>query len=203
MSTLANRLPARAIFPTEPVFGLTVENYHDMIRAGILTADDRVELLEGALICKMAKNPPHVLAAEAVADALRALIGPGHFVAPEAPMTLNDSEPEPDVMVVAGRRRDYGDRHPTAAEVALVVEVADSSLRADRVTKARVYGRAGVAVYWIVNLPDRAVEVFANLRDGLSGTVYDPPVTYGPADRVPVVLAGQHVGDIAVADLLP
>ena len=59
MSLVTNPLPARAIFPTEPVFALTVENYHDMIAAGIITDDDKVELLEGALICKMGQNPPH------------------------------------------------------------------------------------------------------------------------------------------------
>ena len=150
---------------TLPLLRLSVQQYHAMRRAGILTEDDRVELIDGLLVSKMTKNPPHSLATEltrrALDDALRSagLAGAWH-VRSQEPITTSDSEPEPDVSVVAGSVRDYHQAHPGPGDVALVVEIADESLRRDRGDKLAIYARAGVAAYGIVNLADRVVELY-------------------------------------------
>src|SRR5439155_21803197 len=114
--------------PSEPIWRLSVEQYHEMARAGILTKDDRVELLEGWLVAKMTKHPPHVIATGLIHDALRVIVPDGWYVSKEDPVTTLDSEPEPDLAVIRGTRRDYRDHHPGPLDVVLVVEVADTSL---------------------------------------------------------------------------
>lgn len=131
-----------AVAPVERIFRLSVEQYHEMARAGILTEDDQVELLEGWLVTKMTKNPPHSVATRAIRSALERMIPAGWFVDSQEPLTTDDSEPEPDAMVVRGHWRDYSARHPNPDEVALVIEVADSTLQQDRSTKKRIYTRA-------------------------------------------------------------
>jgi Uma2 family endonuclease len=92
--------------------------------------------------------------------------------------------------------------HPAPADVALVVEVADSSLELDRTEKLRVYARARIPVYWIVNIPDMQIEAYSQPRGGRSPT-YRQRRDYLPAEMIPVVIAGQSAGTIAVRDLLP
>lgn len=99
------------IVPDNPIWRLTVEQYHQMIDAGILTEDDSVELLEGWLITKMPKKPSHSVATELTQDALMTVLPAGWFIKVQEPITTADSEPEPDIMVVRGVRRDYTD-HP-------------------------------------------------------------------------------------------
>ena len=142
--------------------GGSVEQYEEMVRAGILSEDDPVELLDGWLVPKMPKEPLYVMATELARDALVKVIPDGWHVNSQQPLRLATSEPEPDAMVVRGSRRDYLDRLPGPAEVALVVEVADTSLEQDRVFKKAIYAGAAIAVYWIVNLIERQVEVFAS-----------------------------------------
>src|SRR2546421_6492315 len=86
--------------PEEPVFLLTVEQYHTMIEAGVLTDDDPVELLEGVLVFKMPKNPRHRLAVRLLLDAINGLLPPGWHTQSQEPVTLEDGEPEPDGAVV-------------------------------------------------------------------------------------------------------
>ena len=187
---------------TLPLLRLSVPQYHAMRRAGILTADDRVELLDGLLVSKMTKNPPHSLATEltrrALEDALRA--GGVHeawHVRSQEPITTEDSEPEPDVTVVAGKVRDYQAAHPEPRDVALVVEIADESLRRDRRDKLAIYARAGIGSYWIVNLADRVVEIY---RDP-DGDAYRDRESFGIDQTVPFELG--HDLTVAVSDLLP
>src|SRR4051812_36814523 len=133
------------------VWRLSVDQYHAMIRAGILTEDDPAELLEGVLVQKMPKNPAHVLAKLLLVEALRKILPAGWFVNDQDPVTTRDSEPEPDVAVSRGSPRDYPTRHPGPKDTPLVVEIADSSLRRDRGLKKRLYARARIPEYWIVN----------------------------------------------------
>jgi Uma2 family endonuclease len=130
--------------PTEPVWRFSVAQYHQMIRLGILTEDDPVELLEGWIIHKMPKNPPHRAATKLTRNALEEIVPEGWYVDAQEPITLLDSEPEPDVVVVRGNTRDYLDRHPGSQDLALVVEIADSTLERDRTSKKRLYARAGI-----------------------------------------------------------
>ena len=114
------------------------------------------------------------------------------------PITLGDSEPEPDVMMVRGDTRQYRDRHPGAEDVALVVEVADSTIERDRGIKKEMYARAGIPVYWIINLVERLIEVY----EEPVGSDYTSRRDY-PADSVPVIVEGREVGRILVSALLP
>jgi Uma2 family endonuclease len=137
---------------------LSVQQYHDMFRQGILAEDDPVELLEGFLVVKMSKNPPLSKSNGRVQARLGAALPTGFFIRAQEPVTLDDGQPEPDVAVVRGDDDRYTDRHPGPAEAPLVVEVADESLARDRTAKLRSYARAGIAVCWIVNLVERPVE---------------------------------------------
>src|SRR5262245_8513206 len=127
----------------------TRKEYDRLVELGVLHEDEPIELIGGHLIVAEPKGSPHVTAVELTAEALRRAFGPGWAVRSQGPIALDDeSEPEPDVMVVPGTLRDYRDAHPSAA--ALIVEVAESSLAFDRGHKASLYARAGVADYWIV-----------------------------------------------------
>ena len=192
-----------ATVPTEPIWRLSVAQYHEMIRTGIVTEDDPVELLEGWLVQKMGKNPPHRLAKRLTREALERLVPPGWYVEEQEPVTTDDSEPEPDVSVVRGQPRQYLDHHPGPQDVALLVEVSDATLGRDRGLKKRVYARARVPVYWIVNLPERRVEVYSDPSGPAEQPDYRQRQGYGEADEVPLVIDGREVGRIPVRELLP
>ena len=199
-SSVIGTPPAAA---TEPIWRLSVERYHEMIRAGILTDDDPVELLEGLLVEKMSKNRPHSLATRRLRRALERLIPSGWYVDSQEPITTSDSEPEPDCVVVRGNPDDFPDRQPSPRDAPLVAEVADASLRRDRTTKLRIYARASVAVYWVVNLIDRQVEVYSDPTGPAEQPSYRQRRDYGPADDVPLVIDGKEIGRIPVRDILP
>jgi len=174
-----------------------------MIRAGILTDEDPVELLEGWLVQKMPKNNPHILAGKLLRAELEKLIPAGWHIATQDPITLSDSEPEPDVMVIRGSPRDYLKSKPTPSEVGLVVEVADSSTDRDRGWKKSLYARAGVDVYWVVNLVDEIIEVFTSPSGVSKRPDYRQHQIFTAKQRVPVVLKGKKVGTLLVSDVLP
>ena len=132
---------------------LSVAAWHGMIRDGL--APNRAELIRGVIIEKMSKSILHSKVSDYLAKYFHAAVGDTHWVRKEDPLTFADSEPEPDVTVVAGKPGDYRN-HPTTA--ALVVEVSVSTLAEDR-EMAEIYAEAGIAEYWIVNLPARCIEV--------------------------------------------
>ena len=181
----------------------TRAEYERLVEAEILGPEDRIELLGGTMICKEPQYSPHATSIRLVERALTAAFGPGWDVRSQMPVALDDeSEPEPDVAVVPGAPRDYRDAHPTRP--VLVVEVALSRLAFDREHKGSLYARAGIADYWLVNLPDRRLEVYrAPVPDGAApfGWRYGSAFTLGPEERVaPLAAPGASV---TVADLLP
>jgi Uma2 family endonuclease len=168
---------------------------------------DRLSLLPAAQEHILAqgdgKYSPHATSILLVQRALTEAFGPGWLVRSQMPVALDDeSEPEPDVAVVPGDPRDYRDAHP--ARPVLVVEVALSRVGFDREHKGSLYARAGVADYWIVNLPDRRLEVYRGpVPDGAApfGGRYGSALALGPEERVaPLAAPGASV---TVADLLP
>ena len=181
----------------------TVDEYHAMARNGILTEDDAVELLEGWLVHKMTKNPPHTATTRYTRAALEKCLPPGYFVDSQEPITLSDSEPEPDVFIIRGTLDDYTRTHPHVQDVVLVVEVADSSLEQDRSTKKRVYACDGVAVYWIANLVDAQIEVYTQPSGPVRSPDYGSKLVYHRGDAIPVVIDGTIIDTINVAELLP
>ena len=136
-----------------------------MVEDGELGELDQVELIEGRLVVKMPKSPPHMASVKKTQRTIERLLPAGWHCCTEAPVRIpsRDSEPEPDISVVRGSIDDYETRHPDTSldEVALVVEVSKSSVYDDRAL-APTYGAAGIPVYWIVNVKDRQLEVYAN-----------------------------------------
>jgi Uma2 family endonuclease len=162
-----------------------------------------IELLGGQLIVAEPQGTYHASAISAVEYAVRAVLPRGWLVRTQLPVSLDDeSEPEPDLVVVPGLPADYRQSHPERA--ALVVEVADSSLSFDREHKGSLYARAGIQDYWIVNLIDHVLEVHRDPGP-------DPLAVHGWRYRSVTTLAQSAVvvpsafpdGRIAVADLLP
>lgn len=182
---------------------LSVEQYQKMIEHGILEENNRIELLEGILVQKMTKKPAHWISAKLVSDALEELKVAGYFVHRQDPVDTSDSVPEPDAALVHGAPRDYLLRNPTSADSCLVVEVAETSLAHDRGWKKRIYARAGVPVYWIVNLIDRQVEVFTLPSGPADKPDFAQRQVFGVADEVAVWVSGVEAGRIAVKDILP
>ena len=181
----------------------TVAQYQRMIESGVLTPDDKVELLENYVVLKMPRNLPHDGTIDLMDEALRPFIPAGWRLRVQLSLVLSDSQPEPNFAVVRGTARTYVARHPTAADTGLVVEVADSSLLRDQRDKTRIYARAGIPVYWIISLVDRRVEVYTQPSGPTAVPAYGAFQTYQPGDAEPLILDGVAVGSVPVADLLP
>ncbi len=189
--------------PPEPIKRFSVEQYHAMVRAGVLDDDDPIELLEGWLVEKMPKNPPHSVATGLALDALAPLLPASWRLISQEPITTADSEPEPDIGVIRGKRRDYVDGHPRPKDVGLIVEVADTTLKRDRGVKKTIYARARIPVYWMVNLVDRSVEVYADPTGPAKKSDFREKQIFGPRDSIPLVLDGAGIGRVKVKHLLP
>lgn len=198
-----HRTPVIFKVPSDPIWQLSVDQYHQMIQTGILTDDDPVELLAGWLVTKMPKNPPHRLTTQLTREALSALVPSGYYVDDQEPLTTDESEPEPDVMIVRGQRREYRDRHPGPHEVAIVIEVSDTTLQRDRTLKKQIYARGGIPVYWIINLPERQIECYTLPSGATEQADYQQRRDYIPTDRIPVLVDEQTAGELVVAELLP
>jgi Uma2 family endonuclease len=196
-----------AAIPSDSIWRLSVANYHTMLQVGIFDEDDQIELLEGCLVAKMTKNPPHRLSTGLLQDALLAIIPTDYHLNIQEPITLVDSEPEPDLTIVRGQRLDYRDRHPAAGDVVLVIEVSDATLERDRTIKQRIYARAGIAIYWILNLRDRQLEVYTHpTNQADSEAQYQQCQVFEETESVPVHWqdgsGDREFGSICVQDLL-
>jgi Uma2 family endonuclease len=194
---------APAAIPDVPIYRLTVAQYHAMLAAGVLSEDDPVELLEGWLVPKMTKHKPHSLTTRRVRQALEGIVPAGWSVDSQEPITMEQSEPEPDVFVARQEAADDPSRHPSAHEVCLIVEVAETSLQTDQGSKKRLYARAGIPVYWIVNLPSRQIEVYTDPTGPAAEPDYRGHRDYRAGDLLPVLIAGVEAGSLDVAALLP
>ena len=135
------------------IHAVSVADYHRMIEHG--TVGENLELIHGILVEKMSKSS---LDSKVVIRLLRWLmreLPAGYFVRPEQPLTLADSEPEPDLAIIAGDDTEIEPGHPTTAE--LIIEVCVSSEAIDRL-KLRLYAEAGVRECWLVLAEERVVE---------------------------------------------
>jgi Uma2 family endonuclease len=195
--------PVPDVLPPEPPVRITVGQYHAMIDARVFAEDEQVELLEGWLFHKMAKKATHRVSTRALRKTLEKLLPGSWDVESQEPITTLDSEPEPDVSVVRAGVLDNKKRHPKPREIGLVVEVADGTLARDRGTKKRIYARARIPVYWIVNLVDRQIEVYTDPTGPAKRPGYRHDQTYKPGDAVPLVLDGEEIARLHVNDILP
>jgi Uma2 family endonuclease len=192
-------LPSAHSYPE--LYHLSVEQYEEMGRVGILSENDRVELVEGLLYRKPMKKGPHSIASRETAAALSRLVpSEAYFVTREDPVRIpgRSGMPEPDISVVRGRSRDFIEQ-PDAGDVPLIVEVSDKTLAFDRTDKLGSYAGGGIPAYWIVNLVDRQVEVYTNPAP----TGYQSSQVFKPGQEVPVVIDGSEVGRVPVSDILP
>lgn len=173
----------------------TREEYERAVEEGYFQPEERLELVDGVLYEMTPQSSDHATGIRFVQRALRSLDGEGLDLRCQLPLALGfDSEPEPDLAIVPGNPEDYRDAHPTTA--VLVVEVADSSLLHDRKRKARLYARAGIPEYWILNLTHSCLEVFRNPQKG----VYQSRTVLREGDSISP-LAREIT--IPVASLLP
>jgi Uma2 family endonuclease len=203
MSTAGTSTPYTPTFLSDAsVATFSTARYDAMVEAGFLTSEDKVELLENYVVLKMPRNPLHDGTLDLVLSALRVLPA-GWFVRVQQTVVTSDSRPEPDFAVVRGNSRSYLVNHPTPADVGLLIEVANTSVLRDQRDKARIYARANVVCYWIVNLEDRRVEVHTQPSGPGDSPAYASVQNYAPGDAVPLVLDGNTVANIPVADLLP
>jgi Uma2 family endonuclease len=140
---------------------LTSADYYQMMESGIIREGERVELILGQIFTMAAKGTRHTVATTRLITELPLLIQRRAIVRCQEPITLpNNSEPEPDIVIVRSRSDDYVNSHPAPADIILVIEVADSSIKFDRETKAPLYAAAGISEYWIVNLIDNRLEIY-------------------------------------------
>ena len=140
----------------------TVKDFYRMLEAGILTEDDRVELIDGEIIEMSPIGSRHAACVTRVATLFIRLLGDAAVVNVQNPLRLsNKTEPLPDVVVLRPRADFYAQTHPGPDDVLLVVEVADTTLTYDRRVKLPLYARAGTPEVWIVNLPKGVVETYA------------------------------------------
>ena len=194
---------AKSPIPERPERLFTVQEYLRMVAAGILNKRDKVELIEGRIVKKMATDPPHVLVLEMVCDLLKKACDPGWIVRVDSPLTLEKSAPEPDAMVIRGPRELYRKQHPVASDVLLVVEVSDSTLREDRNEMAQLYGGARIPTYWIVNLQDRRLEVHTEPSGPSAAPTYRRKIDIEEEGTVALQFPGGTLVQFAVREMFP
>ena len=212
MSTRTTRPPKAlpALPPGRRPARLTVEKYEAMIASGLFTKRDRFELIEGILVEKMTKKPPHSVSSELTRVALDRACPVGWHVRIEKPVRIprRRSMPEPDVSVARGKITDYGKRDPGPDDVALVVEVSHTTVKAatrfaGTPAMTATYGGGSIPVYWLVNIPERQLEVYTEPSGPASPAGYRRCQILLPGQDVPLLIEGREVARIAVADLLP
>jgi Uma2 family endonuclease len=168
-----------------------------MVEEGILDEDERLELLDGELVVMSPQNPRHAALAAKLQRLVAAVAPPDTHLRLHSPVAAGpDSLPEPDLALVRGQAEDYLDRHPEGGDILLVVEIAATRQAAGRL-KVRIYGRAGVPVYWLLDLSREQLEVHTKPQPG------------GGYRESRIAEAGESVAvqgtgaELAVADLLP
>lgn len=176
----------------------TVEEYHQMGAAGILSEDDPVELLEGHIYVMSPIGSDHASCVDRLNRYFVVEVGNAAIVRVQNPLRLDrHSEPEPDLALVEPQDREYKSRHPRPEETLLVVEVADSSMSLDRTVKLPLYARAGIPEVWIIALDNDRVDVYREPE----GDQYSSHETKEPDDDV-LVSALPELDPVSVRIIL-
>ena len=181
-------------------YRFTSDEYYQLVELGFFEGR-RVELIQGEIIAMPPMGSPHATTLTLALQELQRLFVAGYVVRSQMPLHLDDdSEPEPDIAVVPGTPADYAEAHPVTA--LLAVEIAVTTLAYDRDVKGPLYARAGIADFWLIDVPGRRVTVFRHPRqDASSGTgwAYGDSGLYLPGDRI-TPLERPNSG-VAVSDL--
>jgi Uma2 family endonuclease len=202
MATATVRKREVAETPPLRTHRFTVEEYERLTEIGVLTSNDRVELIEGWIVDKMTQYPPHASAVTRINRLLARLLPDEWLLRVQAPIRLKRSEPEPDFAIVPGPDEKWDGRHPQPQDIALLIEVADSSLLDDRARKGILYAQARIAEYWIVNLVHSRIEVYTLPKTG-KNPAYRHHHDFQKSDRVRLVVGGQKIADLRVSDFIP
>jgi len=183
-----------------PLYRLTLDQYEAMVASGVFSGRERFHLINGFLVAKMTQNDLHATADELCGDALGRTIPAGWHVRAAKPIRIPSqaSKPEPDRCVAQGSIRDYLQRSPEPTDIALVVEISDSSLSENR-KQAAISAAGGIPVYWIVNLVDRQLEVYSDP----SPSGYRSRQDYHAGESIPVIIGDIPPRSLAINDLLP
>jgi len=197
---------ARAVLPDIDeelrLHRFTVDEYEKMSELGIIPLNARTELIEGVVIDMSPKGILHNALINQLAEFLFPLLSGEWFPSCEKTLRLSDSEPEPDIVVLRGRARDYLMRHPTPSDVGLLFEVSDSTIRFDRKDKARIYAKYGVPEYWIINLVEECVEIYLPDPKAKEPS-YRLSETIKKHEPCKVMLEGKYFGEFQLAQFLP
>lgn len=185
-------------------YRLTVRQFLKAVEAGVFPHDVRLELLGGIPVQKMTRNPPHNSTVFKLASGLRGLLPRDWIVYEEKPIVAGRMwRPEPDLAVIRDPIDRYERHDPKVADVALVIEVSDTTYGDDRGLKWRRYAAARLPSYWIVNLLGRQVERYTDPTGRGDSGRYNSLCTYKSGDSIPVIVEGVEIGRIAVNDVLP
>ncbi len=194
----------QATAPALALYRLTVKQYEKMIDADVFPRGAHVELLGGLLVEKMTKNDPHDVIVAELGEVFRRLLPAGWSVREEKSLRLGRYwRPEPDLTVVRGRHREYYRRTPRAEDLALVVEVANTSYAKDRGVLWRRFAASRIVTYWIVDVNEPRIEVYSRPSGRGNAAKYLDCTIHGAEDEVPLIVEGREVGRFPVRDLLP
>ena len=183
----------------------TLEEYHRAADLGLFRPFERLELIRGEIIEKMPQKSPHATAIRLISKLLERLLGKSFEVRPHLPISVaGESEPEPDIAVAKGSTEDYAGHQPVPNELGLVIEVSDTTLITDRISKGALYAENGISEYWVLNLRSRQLEVYRNpvaMPQGEFGFGYKSVTLHTADDRVSPRCAPN--ARITVGELLP
>ncbi|MEM9213182.1 MAG: Uma2 family endonuclease [Cyanobacteria bacterium P01_F01_bin.150] len=194
MIQIGSSLDAQDAVDILPQRRWTVEDYHQMIAAGILDKGDRqrhsraehVELIDGYILEKLPQGPPHASTTSSFGNEFVLLFAGKAWIRQQLPLIISpNSEPEPDIAVVRIDKNRYRDRHPTPQDVYLLIEVSNSTLKFDRQQKAQLYAQVNIPEYWIVDVKKRQVWIMRNPQGG----EYQSQILLGIQDSIePIAL---------------
>lgn len=182
-----------------PMEKISVARYQQLYLAGVLD-DMRVELLEGWIVEMERYSPRHAATVHIIQNALDRKLPEELATRVKSPVVTHDSEPEPDISVLAGPPSRYCDHHPTTGDVILIVEVADCAIDKARY-KTAIYASIGVPAYWMVNLQDRCVEV--RTQPEPARRRYGVTAIHRAGDSIEVCFGDTLLARVQVDDLFP
>ncbi len=184
---------------------MTVNEYYLAAEAGVFGTAEKLELIDGEVIKKVSpQRASHASSVWRVSTAVNQVFGATHLIRIQSPFSLSSfNEPEPDVLVCKGAPGDFDERHPTAEETIVAIEIADSSLRQDLVGKNALYAKFGVPEYWVVDVLNRQLHIFMNptSSDGIAPMAYSQKFVLRPGDKILIGCAAE--AQIEVASLFP
>ena len=172
----------------------SVADYHLMIQSGVLN-NRACELIEGEIIEVSPESPLHRSTSDSIAEYLRGLLQGKAKVFESHPITLDNSEPEPDISIVRLPNSNYRDRHPYPQDIYWLIEISNTTLETDLNQKKRIYANAGINEYWIINLKDIELIVFREA----SGNDYKTKNTFNDGMIAPIPFPNT---EIEISELL-